>query len=85
MQLPYVHINGTSPEALRKQYREAWDAVDDAIDALAACEVHDRDYYPIGNKAGAIARTEHRERMLKLGRVREELEEIILSIQVPPK
>ena len=73
MRVPYIHINGTSPESLRKQYLDAWEAVDHAIAAVSAIETHDRDYYPISNEAGPEAREEKRARLVKLETIKSEL------------
>jgi hypothetical protein len=44
--LPFIHSNGTSPDALRRDYRAALDALRSAHDALHRIEFNARDYYP---------------------------------------
>jgi hypothetical protein len=78
VQLPVVHLNGTSREALTHQYTEAFLAVEAAMDVLRKLEVNARDYYPAGNDAAGNAQREHRERIQKLKDVAGELEAIAL-------
>ena len=58
-QLPMVHTNGTSGQALASEYANALRALDDAIETLNSVTVHGRDYYPIGDRAFCDAQLEH--------------------------
>ena len=73
MQLPYIHINGTSAEGLVYQYLGAYHAVQDALDMLRMIETHGRDYYTVSSDAITVAVAEHRERMAKLESVKADL------------
>jgi hypothetical protein len=55
---PTIHLNGTSFTDLRDGYAAAYDAIDKAIDALAAAELNGRDFYPQGPDAYYQARKE---------------------------
>ncbi len=81
-QLPCIHLNGTSRQSLFDQYDTAWNAVDKALDALGAIEVHDRDYYPLGSEAISTAHKEHRARIKALATVKEELFQILDHIEM---
>jgi hypothetical protein len=81
MQLPAININGTSKQSLLDQYQRGWGAVNDAISAIQAIEVHGRDYQTIANSnAASDAIKEHRERLSMLRKVRDELEKIMEHI-----
>ena len=41
-----LHLNGTGKNDLRDGYDDAYDAIDKAIEALAAATLNGRDYYP---------------------------------------
>lgn len=43
--LPTIHLNGTSAEALRMDYRAVRRAITAAVDALAAATCNGRDFY----------------------------------------
>jgi len=75
MQLPILHLNGTSKEYLSSKYHTAGSAVDAAIKALAETAPHGRDYYP---EPGAYerAQAEHESRMKRLHDIYEELGEL---------
>lgn len=81
MKTPTIHLNGTSAEALEKQYKEVYQAVDAALNMHAQAAPHARDYYVQEDGAYEVARVEHAGRTLKLKTVRSELLEIIESIQ----
>jgi hypothetical protein len=76
MQLPHIHLNGTSAQSLLDQYVAAGQAVHNAVTALSAVDVNGRDYYPISSQATSIAVSEHRERLDKLRSVHSDLQRI---------
>ncbi len=80
MQFPRIHMNGTSGPELLKQYVAAVEAVQAAIHAVRAIEVHGRDYYTINSEAASTAHHEHLVRIGKLDGVREELERIAVDV-----
>jgi hypothetical protein len=77
---PTVHLNGTSRDGLLTGYRDAYEAVSEAIDKLAACSPHGRDYYPQGEQAIVEAGREHRLRIKRLTEVKNDLETLAISV-----
>jgi hypothetical protein len=72
--LPLIHINGTSPETLCKDYASAADAVTDAIKALRRVDFSARDYVPLPNPCRyEKAAEQHHARLQSLYAVRREL------------
>jgi hypothetical protein len=55
---PTLHLNGTGKNDLRDGYADAYDAIDKAIEALAAATLNGRDYYPQAEGAYYQARRE---------------------------
>lgn len=80
MQVPTVHLNGTSKEGLVKPLAEAYDAIDLAYDALKRTAPNGRDYYPQGDGALVQAGAEHMDRLRRLDAIKEELQQLILLI-----
>lgn len=80
MQLPLIHMNGSSKGQLKAQYLYAWHAVRAAIKALQENGPHSRDYYPLGADAWRQAEREHVERLQRLRTVEQELETILLHV-----
>jgi hypothetical protein len=81
MQLPQVNLNGTSRDALLDQYRDAYRAINDAIDALCKAAPHGRDYQTLPAGSYNVAREEHDARLVKLGSIKAEIEAIAIHIQ----
>jgi hypothetical protein len=79
-QMPVLHLNGTSKAALVQKNRRALDAVDIAIEALQDAMPHGRDYYPAGPAAYPVARAAHALRLRALEHIKEQLIEIIVSM-----
>jgi hypothetical protein len=78
MQLPIIHLGGTSASSLLEDYCDATQAVRAAIAAVQHCAAPNaRDYY-VSRTPGAyqIAVEEHGERLEKLNSVLKELETI---------
>jgi hypothetical protein len=80
MTKPTIHLNGTAAADLLKQYRSAYAAVSDAIEAICKASPHGRDYYPQGTDAINNAQSEHWERVAKLREVEKELMELALHV-----
>ena len=80
---PTIHLNGTSRETLISEYREAYDALQLAQQALCKVTVHARDYYPQGDEAFKQAKDEHIARVLKLAEVNGDLIDLILKLVEP--
>ena len=73
MMVPTIHLNGSPGERLLDEVREAGNAIDRAIHALADAAPNARDYYPQGADAYQAADAEHRSRLHRLVSVRDEL------------
>ena len=80
MVFPRIHLNGTPASRLFDQYLAAGDALDKAIDAVAAIDVNARDYYPISADAVYDAIKEHVARLNSLKAIRYEIYRICESI-----
>lgn len=66
IQLPLVHINGTSAKALVESYELAGQALARAIECLQDAAPNGRDYYALGPDAWKRATQEHTARVDKL-------------------
>lgn len=79
---PIPHLNGSGIENLRRQYREAYDALHKAIGALIEMSPHSRDYYVSPDPdAYSNARKEHRARIAKLNEVLDEVSELMNALE----
>lgn len=77
--VPFIHLNGTSPEELLLGLNNALDATREAVVMLYQAAPNGRDHYP--SNTGTIAQAEHTVRAKKLCDVREELEEMRNHVQ----
>ena len=77
--VPSIHFNGSGVKNLTSQYKEAIEAVSNAINALPA--PHARDYYVQEAGALEVARKQFSEQILKLEGVRNELKTIYFGIK----
>ena len=73
MTKPTIHLNGSSVNDLLKGYSEAHHAVSVAMEKLAVCGPHGRDYYVTGPTDIDKAISEHRARLEKLKEVQDDL------------
>jgi hypothetical protein len=72
--VPTLHLNGSSAAGLMNPIRDAASAINDAMERLAACAPHGRDYYVQADpKALEIATAQHVARRDKLQGVYDEL------------
>lgn len=78
--IPTIHLNGTSFTDLRNGYAAAYDAIDKAIDALAAAEFNGRDFYPQGPDAYYQARKERDAAFDKLRAAQQYVGEMLMGI-----
>jgi len=81
MLIPTVHMNGTTGEVLLDQYTAAATAISKAIDAVCDAGPNARDYYVQGPDAALAAQREHEARVQKLKSVRDEICQIVESLQ----
>lgn len=81
MILPQIHLNGSSPVSLEKEYMDAYDKLYEAIESFNKIGFHARDYYVIGDQAFEDARKSRNDHREKLNNALEYLEEHIIHIQ----
>lgn len=74
MQLPSIHLNGSSADSLAESYQHAASELGTALNALSNVELNGRDYYPQGNDAFKLAVAEHEERIRKLRAIAAEVQ-----------
>lgn len=78
---PRINMNGTSRGALRKQYEDAYRAVQKAMGVVSESAPHARDYQTYQTVDFYVAaRDQHRARISKLRDVLDELELILTDI-----
>ena len=80
MQVPTVHLNGTSRDALIEQLSDAQFGIRQAIELLGKAAPNGRDYYPQGDDAFRTAHAEHEARVARLAETARELEELAMAI-----
>jgi hypothetical protein len=80
MQIPTLHINGTSKEGLLNPIREAAILISKARESFTNTCPHNRDYYPQGDNNYAAAREEWRREGIKLNEVYDYLEKLFVAI-----
>ena len=80
MQLPCVHLNGTSKERLIEALCEASQALDLAYEALKRTAPNGRDYYPLGPGALPTAENEHFARLQRVDDVKQEIDALTVAI-----
>jgi hypothetical protein len=80
MQIPCIHFNGTSKEALIRELCNASEALEAAFQALKKTAPNNRDYYPIGAAAFEAAYNEHNARLAKVDDVKKEVDALTCAI-----
>ena len=80
LNLPTIHMNGTSKDELESQIDGARLALDQALVALHGAAPNARDYYPQGPDAYRVAAGQHRARVEMLQKVLGELGELAEGI-----
>jgi hypothetical protein len=78
--IPTVHLNGTSGADLKREYLSAYEAIDNAIEALAGATLNARDFYPQGAGAYSQARAERDAAFRKLREAQAYVEEMLEGI-----
>ena len=73
---PHINLNGTSAEALKDQYLEAYHKLDHAVDALRMAVPHGRDYKSL--EEYTVARNEHSERIKQVQAIRDQMYELAI-------
>lgn len=80
LEIPTVHLNGTSKERLLEAIEEAYAKINEAVEALTQTAPNGRDYYVKGPDALYRATDQHSTRMGHLLQVKKELEELAEGI-----
>lgn len=80
MQLPMIHLNGTSRESLIEGLCEASSAIEAAYQALKQTAPNGRDYYLLGSEAMRVAEAEHVDRLRRIDGVKTEVDEMTRAI-----
>ena len=80
MQLPTIHLNGTSKASLIEDLCEASQTLNLAYEAMKRTGPNGRDYYPQGPAALEAATNEHMDRLRRLDAVKKEIDELTLAI-----
>ncbi len=80
MKVPTIHLNGTGKEMLVRGYEEAHRAIREAQKALSNVEFNPRDYYVQGPGAWTEAVMEMDARLIALGKVEKEIEDILIAL-----
>lgn len=78
--IPTIHLNGTGFTTLRDEYAAACDAIDKAIDALAATTMNARDFYVQDGNAYYQARDERQAALDKLREAHQYVREVLAGI-----
>ncbi len=80
MQLPCIHLNGTSKVSLITALCTASDALYVACKALRQTAPNGRDFYPLGPGAFSKAEEEHRSRLQRLDAIKAEIDALTIAI-----
>lgn len=80
LSFPVVNLNGTSRKELQEQCRNAWTAIQDALEAMAKMVPHGRDYQTVSFEHYCLARDQHVARCRSLEQVKDEIMEIYESL-----
>jgi hypothetical protein len=78
--VPTIHLNGTNGEELKAEYYAAFEAIEAAVEALAAATSNARDFYPQGADAYYRHRDERAEAFDKLRQVQDYVEGMLVGI-----
>lgn len=76
MELPTIHLNGTSKDSLQRCYDAADDALYEFISAWESIEFNARDYYVNGPESWTDAVEERQEMNKKIRDIRQYLQDI---------
>lgn len=76
MMKPSIHLNGSPASRLAEAYLEAGSALYKAMRALEETAPNARDYYVQSDTAYSVAQKEHRERLLKLQSIINDMQEL---------
>lgn len=80
MQLPTIHLNGTSKLRLIENLQAASEALENAYQKLKETAPNGRDYYPQGSYAMQAAVDQHESRTKRLDTIKTEIDELMIAI-----
>jgi hypothetical protein len=80
MQLPTIHLNGSSQISMVESLCMTSAALETALMALKQTAPNNRDYYPQGREAYETALQEHISRMYRLNSLKNEVDELAIAI-----
>lgn len=80
MQLPVIHMNGTSRDSLVEDLCKVSHVLNDAYEAMKQACPNGRDYYPLGPGAIRQAESEHLDRLRRVDAVKSEIDAMTLAI-----
>lgn len=80
MQLPLIHLNGTSKASLLEEAGDCYLAIVHALDKVVSRPPHSRDYYPLSPEAWTAAQAEHQDRVMRLHAIGQEFEALCEGI-----
>lgn len=80
LEMPCVHLNGTSREELIEQHLGVIDSLTVLMESLAIASPNGRDYYPKGDTSFSIARRQHAARIDAVRWMLKEEAEIVLYL-----
>ena len=78
--VPTIHLNGTSGKDLKAEYYAAYEAIEAAVEALAAATLNGRDFYVQSADAYYQAREQRAEAFDKLRQVSDYVEGMLVGI-----
>ena len=78
--VPTIHLNGTNGEELKAEYYAAYEAIEAAVEALAAATSNCRDFYVQSADAYYQHKEERAEAFASLRKAQNYVEEVLLGI-----
>jgi len=78
--LPQINLNGTSRKDLMDGYHRAYEATEKALEVMAVCGFHGRDYQTLEAHQWAAARQQREAEMAKLHEVLAYLEAHLMHL-----
>jgi hypothetical protein len=77
---PHIHLNGTSPDELLRQFTDVASALREALEKIQSAAPDARDYYPLGNEAAGLAAKQHARQREAVEGVLREFELMALAV-----
>lgn len=77
---PHIHLNGTSPDELLRQFTDVAVALREAMEKIQAAAPNGRDYHPLGDGAFGRAAKQHARQRETVEGVLHEFELMALAV-----